>query len=455
METDTNFKPDKWQQKILEHQGDICARTGRQVGKSEIISKKVASFALEHDNAVILVMAPSKRQSAHIFEKTMRELQKVSDVMLEKAGGFGVDLEKSARSNEIARREFERQNGLFEGMPTKTEVNLKNGTRIYCLPIGKTGTYIRCLTIDLLVGEEAAYIPECVWTAVKPMLAVSKKTRGLGWEFLLSTPFGKGGYFYNASMDEDYLQIHVSSEDCPRISRDFLKKERARLTKSEYAQEYLGQFIDDWNQFFKTDLLQQRMTFIGWNYAKEYDTSRSYYMGMDIAKYGGDESAIVILEMDSKNHCRIVRCDAKENMKITETARWAQALDQLWHFKAVFVDNQGLGEGVLDLLKEALGKSRVVGLNNSSKSIQDGNDGEDRRRRILKEDLYSNALKMLEAGEVELIADLKLLKSLKGMQFEYTNDQNLRIFGKYSHLSEAFVRACWAKKQKKLRLFIY
>lgn len=448
------FKPDSWQQKILDHNGDICARTGRQVGKSVTISKKVAQFALEHNNTVILVMAPAKRQSAHIFEKIMDELKKVNEAMIAEAGGFHDDIEKSTRSNEIARREFERAHGLFTGMPTKTEVNLKNGTRVYCLPIGKTGTYIRCLTIDLLVGEEAAYIPECVWTAVKPMLAVSKQTRGLGWEFLLSTPFGKGGYFYNATLDEDYLQIHVSSESCPRISRDFLAKERRRMSKTEYAQEYLGEFVDDFNQFFSTDLIKSRMTFISWDREKNYSSANSYYLGMDIAKYGGDETAICILEMDLKAHCRIVRVDAKENMKITETSRWAERLDELWHFKQIFVDNQGLGEGVMDLLREKLGKSRVTGLNNSSKSITDGNDGEDRRRRILKEDLYSNALKMMEQAEVDLIADMKLQKSLKCMQFEYTNEQNLRIFGPYSHISEAFVRACWAKKQKKLRLFI-
>lgn len=449
------FKPDLWQQKILNHQGNVCARTGRQVGKSETISKKVADFALEHDNAVILVMAPSKRQSGHIFEKTLNELKKVNDELLKNAGGFEETIEKSSRSNEIARREFEKKNGLFAGLPTKTEINLINGTRIYCLPIGKTGAYIRGLTIDLLVGEEAAYIPECVWTAVKPMLAVSAQTRGLGWEFLLSTPFGRGGYFYNATLDTDYLQIHVSSESCPRISREFLAKEKKRMSKTEYAQEYLGEFVDDINQFFSTDLIKSRMTFIGWNFETNYDKNKSYYLGMDIAKYGGDENAICILEMDNKNHCRIVRVDTKDNMKITETARWAQRLDELWHFKAVFVDNQGLGEGVLDLLREGLGKSRVIGLNNSSKSISDGAEGELRRRRILKEDLYSNALKMMEQGEVDLIADLKLQKSLKSMQFEYTNEQNLRIYGAYSHVSEAFVRACWSKREKKLKLFIY
>ena len=42
----------------------------------------------------------------------------------------------------------------------------------------------------------------------------------------------------------------------------------------------------------------------------------------------------------------------------------------------------------------------------------------------------------------------------KCMTFEYTADKNIKIYGNYSHISEAFVRACWATKAKGLKLFI-
>ncbi len=450
MAQDGSFLPDTWQKQVLAHSGNVCIRAGRQVGKSVVIARKAAQFALQNDNTVTLVIAAAQRQSSYIFEKILNELQKVNEQLLKEAGGFRENKGASRRSNIIQQADFEREHGLFESVATKTEINLKNGSRIYSLPVGKSGIYIKGLTIDLLIADEAAYIPEVAWIAVTPMVAVSQK-KGLGWIILLSTPFGKGGYFYNCSHDKDFLQIHKSSEDCPRISREFLRKERARLTKAEYAQEYLGEFVDDWNQFFSTDLIKKSMTFIGWNFEKEYSRDKSYYMGMDIAKYGEDETAICILEMDASGHCRIVRVDSMPNMKITESARMAERLDIQFRFKAVFVDNQGLGEGVLDLLREGLGKSKVVGLNNASKAV----DVDERRyKKLLKEDLYSNALKMLELGEVELISDLDLMRSLKCMQFEYTSEQNLRIFGGYSHLSEAFVRACWAKREKKLRLFI-
>jgi len=60
----------------------------------------------------------------------------------------------------------------------------------------------------------------------------------------------------------------------------------------------------------------------------------------------------------------------------------------------------------------------------------------------------------MERDHIDIISDLDLLRSLKSMTFEYTTNANLRIYGKYSHLSEAFVRACWCVKAKNLKLFL-
>ena len=60
----------------------------------------------------------------------------------------------------------------------------------------------------------------------------------------------------------------------------------------------------------------------------------------------------------------------------------------------------------------------------------------------------------MEKGEIEIINDLHLMKSLKSVSFEYTKDRNLRIYGNYTHLAEAFVRSCWSIKEKGLNIFL-
>lgn len=446
---DTEFIPDLWQKKVLEHKGDIALRTGRQVGKSVTVARKCANLSIEYSNIVILMVAAAQRQSSEIFQKTLKHLYKIHEAMILAAGGFHPKKHMSAKQNMEDKRRFEAEHGLFEGNITRTECNLKNGTRILSLPTGKAGTFIRAFTVDILIADEAAFIPEPVWLAIKPMLATSQKMRGLGWTILLSTPFGKGGYYYNCCFDSDFLNIHVSSEDCRRISVDFLKKEKKRLTKKEYAQEYLGMFVADFNQFFKTELIKTCMNFIGWDYTKEYLKEKKYYLGVDIARYGEDENAFVISELSNNNIIKIVHVETTEKKSIPDTVGRIIKMDEKFNFSKVFTDDCGLGAGVTDLLIERMGKRKVEGINNAFRTIQD-----DRHKGILKEDLYSNALCLMEQNKCSIISNLELQRSLINTTFEYTSHANLRIYGKKSHLAEAFVRACWCVKSKGLNLFI-
>lgn len=450
---DPEFKPDDWQKKVIEHKGNIVLRTGRQVGKSMTVGKKCAKEAIRHKGITILMIAAAQRQSSEIFQKTLRNLGRVHEAMLEEVGGFTPDPTKSPRQNDDDRKKFEAEYGLFKGNITKTECNLINGVRILSLPTGKTGAFVRCYTVDILIADEAAYIAEAVWVAIKPMLATSQKMRGLGWEILLSTPFGKGGYYYESCHNKDFLHIHISSEDCPRISRDFLKKEKQRLSRMEYAQEYLGDFVSEFHQFFPTELIKKRMNFIEWS-IKEKDNTKSYYMGIDVARYGEDESAVVVGELDPiTNFLRIVKCLTWQHKSLTSSCgRIKRINSDFGGFKRIFVDDGGVGGGLTDMLKEDLGKSRVVALNNSQRSIENN-----RNKGILKEDLYSNALAMMEKENptlIGIISDMRLLRSLRSMTFEYTRDANLRIYGADSHLAEAFVRCCWCVKSKGLNLFV-
>lgn len=439
---------DSWQKDVMSFHGSMALRCGRQTGKSETISEKAMRFAIEEENTTTLVIAASQRQSSLIFEKINAKIKLQHDNLVEKA------LKKWQKENpeeklkyEI-RRNIEYEAGLYQSMPTQTKIVLNNGSKIYCLPTGKTGAFIRGFTIDLLIADEAAYIPETVWMAIMPMIAVSRKTRGFGWVILLSTPFGKGGFFYNSCHDKDFRQFHIKSEDCPRIPKEFLRKERQRLTKIEFAQEYLAEFVEEFAQIFPSDLIKDRMTFMAWDYTKDFMSKRAYYLGVDFARFGGDENAFVIVEMDKNKKLKVVKCFTTERKSITDTCGTILKLNGQYNFKKLFVDDGGVGGGATDILIDHLGKRKVRGLNNSAKSTS-GKVG-----KILKEDLYSNALVLMENKDIEIINDIELLRSLKSVTFEYTTQNNLRIYGHYTHLAEAFVRGLWAIKEKGLKLFM-
>lgn len=440
---------DPWQQAVMETHGNITIRAGRQCGKSTVVSKKAHDFARDNAGTVTLIIAASQRQAGFLFDKIKARFQQDDDPVIEKLVKDFQEKNKRFPS-QAELRELQMEGSGYIEVPTMTRLIRKNESRIYCLPAGKTGIFIKGLTIDLLIADEAAYIPEVVWNAVLPMVAVSKTIRGFGWIILLSTPFGKGGYFYNTFNDIDFKQFHVSAEKCPRISKEFLLKERQRMSKVEYAQEYLAEFIDDFNQFFPTTLIKKCMAFIEWEFEKEFDPVKyRYFLGVDVARYGGDENAFVVAELHQDNTIKIVRVMTTMRVSLTDTIGRILKYDELYHFSKIFVDDQGLGGGPTDVLIEKLGR-RVQGLNNSKRSI----DREGTKKTLLKEDMYSNTLVLMESNKLELINDMSLLKSMKSIVFEYSSEGRIKLFGDYSHITEALVRACWCIKEKGLRCYI-
>ena len=413
--TKLDLKLDNWQEKLLNEQGNIVIRAGRQVGKSTAVALKAYFFARENANKTLMIIAASQRQSSLLFEKII---------------SFFIETDQK----------------MIEGEPTKTKLILTNKTRIYCLPAGRTGYAIRGFSIDLMIADEAAFISEPVWVALIPMMAVTG-----GKLILLSTPFGKGGFFFRCFGDSDYLQFHLRSTDCPRIPKSFISKEKDRMSRLEFAQEYLGEFIEDYTQYFGTNLIRNCVKFLKWNFEEEYDRGKTYYMGVDIARYGGDENAFTIVEMQHNDNLKLVKVLTTRMMSLTDTIGRIIKLDSMFNFRKIFIDDMGLGAGVLDMLIEKLGR-KAVGINNSTKTI----DKEaEKRIKILKEDLYSNLLVLMERGKIEMIDVPELRRSLQSIQFEYkTESKRVRIYGNYSHIAEALVRAAWSVKAKGLNLYI-
>src|SRR5262249_27250060 len=69
---------------------------------------------------------------------------------------------------------------------------------------------------------------------VRPMTAVSH-----GKMLLLSTPYGKRGFFYRVMTEsERWQKIKVTASQCPRLTPDFLAEEQIELGPRWYAQEY-------------------------------------------------------------------------------------------------------------------------------------------------------------------------------------------------------------------------
>lgn len=408
---------DPWQEEVINTKGNICLRSGRQVGKSTVIGLKAAQFALENEGKLIMVISKTERQAGLLFAKILMNIHNLDKKQI-KTG---------------------------KDRPTKHIINLRNGSVIHCLPAGDTGFGIMGFTIDLLIADEAAFIPEEVWNSIIPALAI---TRGAIW--LLSTPFVKEGYYYNCFHDNNFTSFHTSSEDCPRKDEVFLENKRATLTKSQYAQMYLGEFVDEFRQFF-TDELIKNCCILPESNQNQTTSFRDYFLGVDIARMGEDDSTFEIIDRSNKKLLLHIKNEITSKTLTTDTTRKIVDLDKKYHFKQIFLDSGGVGAGVLDQLLEIDSiKRRVIGINNAQRSI----DNQGSTRKIIKEDLYDNLLKLMETGMIKILDDDEVKASLKGIQFEYSDTGRMIINGKDDHIVEGLVRAAWCSKDKSLNIFM-
>jgi len=335
--------------------------------------------------------------------------------------------------------------------PTKHVIKLTNGSIIRCLPTGLSGLGIRGFTVDLLIADEAAFIPEDVWSAVTPMLAITK-----GDILLLSTPFGKGGFFYRCFSDPNFASFHVSSEDCPRKNQDFLDQEKKRMSKLQYAQEYLGEFVDELRQFFPTEIIKKCMTILRDSGASSFPifsgarVPEDFFLGVDVAGMGSDQTVLLSVVRNG-DRLRQVDMEVSEKTYLTETTARILLADKKYNYTKIFVDDGGLGFGVFSsLLNNSQTARKVVPLNNSSRLLD---KDEEKSKRLLKEDLYNNLLVLMEQGRIDLFDDPEIMMSLKSVQYEF-EDGKFKIFGSYTHICEALVRAAWVMNRKDIKLWI-
>ena len=172
---------------------------------------------------------------------------------------------------------------------------LPNGARIIALP-GKPDS-LRCFSaVSLLIVDEAAYVPDELYYALRPMLAT---TNGPVW--LLSTPRNRSGFFYDewSSAGEAWSKFRVTAGECPRISKEFLDDERRVRGPALFQREYLCDFGYTGTSYFGVDALDDAADPDRYLAAQQFAFGRPaarIIVGFDLGQRAS-HSAIVALEI--------------------------------------------------------------------------------------------------------------------------------------------------------------
>lgn len=428
----THYELDKWQKEViaLPWKTNICINIGRQSGKSDTIAIKTGETIANNPKLKVLIISITEDQAQRMLQKIMLYLHDNYPQMI----GRGKD------------------------KPTLHKVVLTNGSEAVTKAVGQYGFGVLGMTVDIIVPDEAAYLPEAIWQSITPMLLTSG---GVLW--LLSTMNTKEGFFYKAFTDPTmgFKTYYYTSEQVANerpepqrtIMLQYLEREKARMTKLEYAQQYLSQALEELGQFFPDKLINECQTLQRENYSiSTFPPSGEFYLGMDVARMGGDATTFEVFEKIKDTYYQ------RENIVntytlTTETIKKTLELDNKYHFKRIYIDDGGLGVAVFDqLLDNEQTKSRIIPINNATRALD---RDENRKKKLLKEDLYLNAKYLMENNKVKLLKDSEIFSSMKSVVIETQPNQEIRIHGRDTHIVEGIIRALWSNRDKHIPLNIY
>ena len=168
----------------------IVHMDGRAVGKTVDLSTLVLWYAFNHPGKSVLVAAPYQGHLDTIIEEVEHQIETselLHDSVARNAKGFP----------KIRRKPY-------------FEIEFTNGVMVYFRPGGTGGNAFRSLHVDFLLVDEAAWLPEAAWKALRQCLNAGGQFR------VYSTPNGlRDTTYYRVTQSKDWKVFHWPSWVAP------------------------------------------------------------------------------------------------------------------------------------------------------------------------------------------------------------------------------------------------
>jgi hypothetical protein len=354
----------------------------RQCGKSRSLSVLALWWAFRRPKQVVLVLSAGDVAAARLL-RTMRQI--AAHPLL----GASVDDE------------------------TQHRVILSNGSEIRSVPA--SDSQIRGWTVDLLVVDEAAWLPaDILLAAALPTTAARPNARVV----LASTPWADSGPFFQFASDgEDpakpfTLTFRWKLKDAWWIVPEVIETARSTLSPLQFRAEYEGEFVGASDAFFsQEDILAAVAAYpmrhdgagmpatAGLDWGRRQDAHAVVLAGL-LDDYGVNGRPVVVVPWAETSRRPYPQQEA-------EVADLANSWDL-----TVFSESVGVGQSPTENLTWKLARSRVVDVSTSQ---------------AIKEDNYGRLAILLAERSLVLPEHPELLRQLGGVAARPTPLGRLRI----------------------------
>ena len=378
---------------LTEHRR-VAVKSGNGLGKGFCAAVAALWFIHSHPDAIVLSTAPTFRQVRHILWRQVRRLYRPA---AETLGGKMLETRWELPDGRYALGLSADGADQFQGF---------HSPNVFIVVDEAEG-----------VGDEIYEGIESVMTSADPLL------------LLIGNPTTMSGAFRRAFFEERqiYRTITISALDSPNVQAGRVVipgltttrwvEERQEIwgeDSSLYRARVLGEFPE---QGENTLLNLRDITAATKRPATVGPEDEEVILGVDVARFGADRSVILLRRGDRVEDIRALR-----QMDTMQLAGWVAAAIRECNPAQVFVDEIGVGAGVVDRLRE-LGHP-VRGVNVAHKARQEGLFVN------LRAEGYWTLRQRFMSGSISIPDDSQLAGELATLRYGYDSQGRIRMESK-------------------------
>lgn len=360
---------------------------------------------MTHEEAIVITTAPSDRQ---VKETLWREI-------------------KAIHANN---RDF------VGGKITATRLELSNKRFAYGF---STNTAERFQGFHneniLIIVDEASGVREFIFDAI-----IGSMTSRNAKMLLIGNPTSLAGTFYDAfhKNRKHWKTIHISAFDTPNIKHELEPGENGYTpglatriwaddvlaqngdTSAAYQIRVLGQFPDAADDtLIPLKLIEEAV-----NRRFDYGHDEDPVMGLDIARFGNDQTVAVV-----RRGPKVIELTAYRKADLMHTVGRAIDIAQTHGVKTMFVDDVGMGGGVVDCIGELKRDGELKGL--EAIGINGANKAKDRERYPnLRTEMFAGLKQRFTDAEISIPNDAELISQLASITYRYASTNKIQIESK-------------------------
>jgi len=318
-----------------------AVRSGNGCGKTYLLPRVALWFLYAYAPAVVINTAPTWRQVEQQYWRNFREAYLTAQVPI---GG------------RLFKTKFEIDENWFAlGLATDENSVVKF-----------QGWHAKNI---MVIFDEASGVAPAIYEAALGALSGGETVRFV----LIGNPNSNSGDFYDAFRDPKFNKITISAYDVPNVkerrqvipglvTHDWVEEMRTKY--GEHSDIYRIRVKGEFPQQASDTLISIDLIEKAFGASRELTNQADEIIGLDVARYGDDNSAFVHRKGNTARVLDVVY--GNSTMELAGRAK--RFLTQQYKSARLFIDVIGVGAGVYDRLKEQPDVAgRVFGVNSAGK----------------------------------------------------------------------------------------